>query len=385
MSELSSEAAREHAELVEFLKASQRLGEENDDDVSISHQLLRPTLSALVYRANQFRPRRFPEGLSKERQVHRVWLHDASNTLYFVTRVEPRPRWTRSKEVRDREWALFILHYDADRSLLYLSSTDHSSMFGELAASVGGDVSLISGDNIFRTLGHINRLVFQNVGVKKHGRRNLSYASYTGADVAMALGMAERAGSVKNNLSGTGWEDGRRVAVGCSIKARVWSREQGSIPAFVKWCGKVGDKLLDDTIDTEQIIANVLIPEEVNALPNKEILGIEWPVELLAKSEERVVLTAEAESDDERPLFLVELAFTSTDRPTNRILFDLCATDESALASFALMVGGPGGFRVDQLSGDPIHIRSGVRSCLLTEYFTDYPPMVWSCFGLVES
>ena len=376
LSEMSSEAAREHAELVEFLNSSQRLDEGGDDDVSVSHQLLRPPLSTVVYRANQFRPRRFPEGLSKERQVHRVWLHGDSNTLYFVTRSEPKLRWTRSKEVRNREWVLFILHYDAERRLLYLSSTDHSSMFGELAAAVGGDTTLISGDHIFRTLGHINRLIFQNVGVKKHGRRNLSFALYTGADVATALGLAERAGSVKNNLSGTGWEDGRRVAIGCSYKGRVWSRTQGTIPAFVKWCAKVGDKLLDDTIDTAQIIANVLIPEEVDALPDKEILGIEWPVELLAQSEERVVIGVDAEGDDGRPLFLVELAFTSTDRPTNQILFDLCAPDEPVLASFALTVGGPGGFRVDQLIGNPIHIKAGVRHDLLAEYLTDYPPMV---------
>lgn len=46
------------------------------------------------------------------------------------------------------------------------------------------------------------------------------------------------------------------------------------------------------------------------------------------------------------------------------------------MALFALTVGGPGGFRVDQLTGDPIHIKAGVRYCLLAEYLTDYPPMV---------
>lgn len=376
LSELSSEAAREHAEIVEFLNASQRLDEEREVEVSISHQLLRPPLSTVVYRASHFRPRRFITVLPKEREVRGVWLHSHSNTLYFVTRTDPKLRWTRSKEMRDREWALFILHYNVSQGLLYLSSTDHSSTFGDLAAAVGGDTTIISGDIIFRTLGNINRLIFQNVGVKKHGRRNLSFASYTGADVATALGIAERTGSVKNNLSGTGWEDGQRVAIGCSFKGRVWSREQATIPALVKWCAKVGAKLMDDSIDTRQIISNVLIPEEVNALPDKEILGIEWPVELLAQSEERVVLSAEAWGDVERPLFLVELSYSSTDRTTNRILFELCGTDEPALASFSLTVGGTGGFRVDQLAGDPIHIKAGVRYCLLVEYLTEYPPMV---------
>lgn len=294
----------------------------------------------------------------------------------FVTRTEPKLRWTRAQEVRDREWALFILHYDVDRKLLYLSSTDHSSLFSELANAVGGDVQLISGDTVFRTLGHINRLIFQNVGVKKHGRRNLSFASYTGADVATALGLAERTGSVKNNLSGTGWEDGRRVAVGCSYKGRVWSREQGSIPVFVKWCAKVGDKLLDDTIDTRDIISHVLIPEEVTGLPDKEVLGIEWPVELLGQSEERITLGENPETDQNNPFYLFELHYTGLDRQTNKIAFELSTSSNPRIGSFTLTVGGEGGFRVDQVSGNPIYISAGASGGLLADFLSSYPPMV---------
>ena len=78
-------------------------------------------------------------------------------------------------------------------------------MHEQLAKAVGA-TTLLSGDTIFRVLGKINRLVFQNVGVRKHGRRNLSYALYTGADVAEALNISERTGSAKSNLSGMGWE-----------------------------------------------------------------------------------------------------------------------------------------------------------------------------------
>ena len=65
------------------------------------------------------------------------------------------------------------------------------------------------------------KAVFQNVGVRKHGRRNLGYALYTEADVAEALTVSERAGSVKSNLSGKGWEEGRVVTVVCSHKGRI--------------------------------------------------------------------------------------------------------------------------------------------------------------------
>lgn len=373
LSELSSEAAREHAELVRFLNGSRRLDDERGDEVTISHSLLRPPLSTLTYRATEFHPERFHRAISAHLDVHAVWVNDDTNTLFFVTKSEPNLRWTRSEEMRDRTWALFILHYSDAQKLLYLASTDHSSTFASLASAVSGDIELISGDTIFRVLGHINRLIFQIVGVKKHGRRNLSYANYTGADVATALGLAERAGSVKNNLSGTGWEEGRRVAIGCSYKGRVWSREMGTIPQFVQWSERVGQKLLDDNISTKDIIHNVLIPTEVDELPDRELLSIEWPVELLAKSEERIMLARGTPDADGEPLFLFELAITGQDRGTNTISFSLVSDEDAADAQFVFTLGGPNGFSVRQSHGDAVFISvSGGR---LDAYLSEQPPL----------
>ncbi len=371
LSELSSNAAQEHAELVEFLQSSQRLDSPSDADISISHKLLRPTFSAMAYRAEQFVPARFHYGLSKERHIHAVWLHDQTKTLYFVTRSEPRLRWMQSKEVRDREWALFVLHYDEDAGLLFLSTTDHGSMFQEVAEAVSGEVTLISGEQVFRALGRINRLMFQSLGVKKHGRRNLSFAMYTGADVAEALGVSERSGSVKNNVSGTGWEEGNKVAIGCSYKGRVWSREQGSIPSLVRWCKAVGSKLVDDAINVSDIIANVLVPQEVDGLPDAMVLAVEWPAELLGISEERVVF---ASRNEEWPLYLVDIEFRRTEG--NSLRFVLSTDVVPEFATLTLTVGGEGGFQVRQTGGNELSIKIGNREFQAAEYFSWYPPLV---------
>lgn len=326
LSELSSQAAREHAKLMEFLNASKRLNDSLDDDTTISHQLLRPTLSTLFYEAPKFTPRNFYVGLPENNIPHAVWLNEASNTLFFVTRTEPFLKWTRARSVRDRTWDLFILHYDAERKLLYLSSSDHDSTFESLARAVGA-TKLMFGDVIFRSLGRISRLLFQNVGVKKHGRRNLSYAMYTGADVKQALGLSEKAGSVKSNLSGTGWEGGRQITIGCSFKGRVWSREQGSIPRFTEWCESVGDKLMDGSIDTSKLIDNVLIPTEVFALPGAEPFSIEWPMEMLRQAEERVTFR---NGSAEGAMTTCELVLGATDRAANAILANRSGASRTA-------------------------------------------------------
>lgn len=372
LSELSSEAAREHSELVAFLANSQRLDDREDDETQISQQILRPTFGTLFFHATEFRPKKFHEGLPKELDVHRVWLHTPSNTLFFVTRRQLPVKWTRSKAVRDLEWALFVLHFDETRGLLYLSSSDKSSTFDALAKAVGA-TDMISGDKIFNSLGRINRLIFQNVGVKKHGRRNLRFAMYTGADVAEALSITEKAGSVKSNLSGTGYEGGYPISIGCSYKGRVWTREQGAIPRFVKWAESVGDKLMDTSIDTSQIIANVLVPKEVETLPDLPVLLMEWPIELIHQAEERVVLSRD---DIEYSVAFFDLRYIRSDVAASTIDFEVVEAETGSWGTFRLTIGGEAGFAVGQIAGRPVVMNVGSIHASLADYLSNYPPLV---------
>lgn len=376
LSELSSEAAKDHIRLINFLKeAKPLLGEEDDSDTSISRQLLRPTLSTLVFEANRFRPKNFYEGLPKHLIPYRAWLH-GDDTLFFVTKSEPTVKWSRSKAVRDREWALFVLHYDKKRKLLYLSSSDHSSEFRTLAQAVGAD-DLLTGEIIFRCLGRITRLLFQNIGLKKHGRRNLSYAMYTGAQVEEALGLSEKGGSTKSNLSGIGWEDGRQITIGCSAKGRIWSREQNTILRFNDWAESVGDKLRDNTIDMKDLLANVLIPTEVTALPDSEILCIEWPLELLRQAEERITFR---QIGKQATSLTCDISVISMDRTANAIDFQFIEAKSGQWGTFRFSLGGERKFSVVQTAGATVHINIGKNDIPLADYFSNYPPL----FRLVD-
>ncbi len=376
LSEFSSHAAQTHSALIDFLNESVELGEsEHDDDTSeISHHLLKPSLSTLLYRAATFTPENFFSAISKEVIVHRVWLHRESNTLYFVTKGEPSITWSRSKELKDRQWNLFVLHYNTEQGILYLAASDKSSAFEGLAQAVGA-TQIIQGDSIFRSLGKINRLIFQNVGVKKHGRRNLSFAMYTGADVAQALSLTEGGGgSVKSNLSGTGWENGMPVTIGCSIKGRIWSRDGGTIPELVEFCKNVGSKVIDETIDTDGIIANVLIPQEVTELPDKVIINIEWPVEILKQTEDRVILSRnEAE---EISLSIVSIEYLRSIQETNRVEFRIFAENNIIWGTFALTINAQDGFKVEQIDEPAINITIGKLRLSVAEFFSNYPPLI---------
>ncbi len=334
--------------------------------------LLRPMLSTVVFEASRFHPKRFYRGLSVAHRVERVWLNQTRQTLFFVTCLDPTVPWTRSRQLRDRQWDLYVLHYDASRGLLYLQSSDKSSAHEGLAMAVAGrDVRLISGDRVFRALGHINRLVFYQMGVKKHGRRNLRYALYTGANVREALSVTETGGSVKNNVFGAGYEDGRPVTVGCSVRGRVWSRDQGTIPEFIRWANTVGAKLQDAAIRTDDIIDQVLIPEELEHLPVAEILSLDWPDELLHQAEERVVLSC---GDRQSPLTLTEISLLEVDRASDQVR--LRVLSDALEATLALRLSVAQGFEVVHLGGDRLTLTMGRLQTPLPEYLSDYPPLI---------
>lgn len=376
LSEFSSEAVRQHAELIQFLQTSTRLDDDAENSaVNISHSLLRPKFSAGVYRCSSFSPKRFHAALGRNTEVRAVWLHQGSQTLYFVTKSEPTVRWSRSKQLRDRQWDLFVAHYDPELNLLYIYSSDKSSMHQSLAEAVGGDdATLIAGDKVFRVLSGVKRLVFQQIGVKKFGRRNLRYAKYTGADVKQALSASQTTGSVKSDLTGTGYELGGPVTVGCSYKGRVWSREQGTVQGFVGWCSNIGRKLIDQSIDTSSIIDNVMIPDEVMAIPEGTVLSLEWPVELLRQSDERITLSSRSL---EQTMSLFDISFVSISDDRSELRFEV--SNEHRNAVYVLRLSGDGGYAVALDSGDDLQIAAGRIRTSLAAYFNDYPPLVTFC------
>jgi hypothetical protein len=377
LSEFSSRATREHVELVEFLAKSRNLSSADDDGdaPTIARSLLQPGFSAVAYRCDEFRPKNFPKGLHERTIVPSAWLHQESNTLYFVTRCEPHVRWSRSKQLRDRQWDLFVLHYDPSLKLLYLHSSDTGSLHEDLARAVGGNsVKLIQGETVFRCLGRITRLMFQNIGVKKVGRRNLRYAMYTGAQVEEALSLAEKAGSVKANLAGAGFEGGYRVTIGCSYKGRVWSQAHGPIRGFIDWCGVIGAKLNDASIDTDAILGNVLLPKELTTIPKERVLSLDWPLDLLAQSEAQVILSGNGR---DVPLGMFDIRYEETRPRKNLILFRI-ETHEFG-STFSLKLSKSRGFEVALVSGTPISIRVGRRQAALAAYLSENPPLVRFC------
>lgn len=200
----------------------------------------------------------------------------------------------------------------------------------------------------------------------------MSFAMYTGADVRNALTLTETAGATKSNLDGRGWEGGAVVSPGCSAKGRVWSKAQGTIPQWLKWCRPVGRKLLDETINVNNIIQNVLIPTEVETeFPNETVLSVEWPAETLKTSDERILLV---KNGVQTPMAFCEWVHEPEDSTRTRIAFRLVSAGGELNDRISLELDPSKGYR---FSG-PSHIRikQGRLDMALLDFLYDYPLVV---------
>ena len=383
LSKISADAMRSHVELTEFLSNCKRLDEESEDDetATISPATIMPKLSALMFKCTNFVPSNFINVFEGSQAIIRAaWLNENNKVLFFITKNEIRVDWGRSRTLKDRSWDLYVIYFNADQQILYVHTSNNDLKISDLAKCISGQTSrAIYGANVFRSLGNIKRLMFQQVGLKKHGgRRNLRYSMYSGIDVREALSPAHTANSTKSVVSGNGYEGGRSVTIGCSHKGRIWSREKDTIQKFTAWCDRVGDKLNDDSIDTDKIIDNVLTPRPVGELPDKEILCIDWPVELIQKQEDKILLVSQ---EGEFPFSQYEIKLDSYDRSNNEISFKI--NHDTHHCIYKLKLTGrtdseenPPNFSVESVTRSSFEIKFGNINMPLHDWFNDYPPEI---------
>ena len=160
--------------------------------------------------------------------------------------------------------------------------------------------------------------------------------------------------------------------MGCSYKGRIWAREPGSIPAFTKWCKQLGNKILDETIDPKDVLANVLIRRKLRRCQTKLSSDLNGPGKSFTKLK-RVILIREA---DELPLSMFDPEIAKVDVSKSRIDLRIRAANNEMWSELAFTVGGDNGFNVADAAMQQVRIRIGRLELPVAEYLTAYPPLV---------
>lgn len=333
---------------------------------------LNPSISTTIYRMDSatWNPQSFHDFGSKNFQIWDSVINDDNNTLVFSVKSCLQVGWTSSKELFDESWDLYIAYYDASRELLFVHSSAKDGLVKRLINLIAKNASQIRGESVFRALAGLKRLKLQNVGLNKN-KKGLRYSMHTGTEINEQIPDIEANRATKSNIFGKGYERGELVSIGCSYKGKIWAMDSDSLEKWIIWCDGVGMKILDETIDTNQVLKTAMQTEILTEFPSIPVLSVDWPVQVLRKNESKIKIVS---TFWEESILNCELTVTEPLSSDSKMLtIDLKSSHGNSSVEARINTSGDVSFT----STDNLEIVISDRKEKLSDFFNEYPPTLF--------
>lgn len=302
----------------------------NEIPEQVSLANLIPKMSTVVYRtkAKEWAPENITNVFPEESLLTvPIPVNSTEHVAWFVTEINSQVSWGDSRTVQDLTHDLYIVYWDAETKLLYINSSNKDLHEGLAKAICGDDAELLNGENVYRIMAQVDRLVPTNMGVLDYRNRSRRFSMHVGADVGEAFPTAEAQTKTKTNIFAYGFEGGSRVSVGASLKGRIWSyRVAASIKTWMDWCDHVGSKLTDESINLDEVMKHFIRLKVLKERPSLVALALEWPYEVFLNTSDEVKV---AIGETSWPLVDADLQIT-TFSATGPIPFKVVTPDGSA-------------------------------------------------------
>ncbi len=352
----------------------------------IALNVVRPATSAVVYRTTcaEWHPEEFKLGIPGAAACEQ--LHHATNAelnlLVIVAVRRVGLKWTDADNLFDWEWELYVLVWSPHQSLLYINGSANAGDYKALAQAVTRNKAThIKGQNIFRVFDGIKRMRFHNAGVSEHIGRNVRHTGRMGSDVEPVMTQIQKGKAQKSVLDGSGYQDGAMCTMGASRKGRVWSHQRANLEQFVVWCKKIGAKLIDTTIDPDEVLKGTLTPVSLSQRPERIPIIIDWPEAIYTESERDWCIGWDTK---EFPLSELSINLIAPSATTS-LRFAISADSEEIEFELELFVDDSGdpNYRFVLRGDKTALIRHGIAAQprSLPEFFERDPPTIWFADG----
>lgn len=342
---------------------------------------VKPAMSTVVCRTkgSSWRPEKFRDAISEDVEVLPPEINREKNVLVFATKSSQPVKWGKFKDISNEVWDLYVVYWDEAQQLLFINCSDKDCEHEGLAEAVcGGDVALVTGEEVFRAAHGVNRLTLQNVGLKKALYGPISFTLYTGFDVPEGLATSHRRNTFNSNFFGGGYEGGAKTSIGCSAKGKIWAHKRVTVKELCDWCSRVGAKLLDDTIDVRKVIEGILSPRLITERPAVMPIAVQWPDSFLSAPETAVFI-----SFDDVTVPLYETSIRLVD-PTETGPLKFAVTSGKHTAEFELKIfNAPGGkgFQYVTRGKKGVAFKIGSKDKTLADWFKKERPKIWFADG----
>lgn len=347
-------------------------------------QNLHPASSTIIYRTKctEWTPENFEKGIKSIGTIDKLFsgINTEKKVLLIVTGRKVAVDWLKLPDVYHWAWDLYVVYWNEETKALYIHSSSNAGYFPALAKAVAGDdVELVKDDAVFRSFKGVKRLKLYNVGLRKQMGRLIRYTMQAGSDVEAGLTELHKKTSVKSNMFGAGYENGGRTSVGCSRKGRIWSRRVINIDALVRWFDFIGAKVLDETIDPDEVLKGTLRPKIIGARPEKVPIRIDWPENFYLDAE--TDFSFEFGARGKVPLHSTEIELKNLSE-TGDLEFSVKYGDQVAELALRLREDGDNKiYEFVRTGGDDLKIYSHSKETAAPEFFFEHPPVFWFADG----
>lgn len=362
--DLSNEAIGKELSFQEFVN-----GFEQDGANLINVKLLKPKVSMFAYRVGnkKWNPHGWKNILNEEKCYFKI--NEEKKVLIIVEKVESKIDWSLQKDNRNINWQLHLVYWNKEKELLYINSTN-KTIANRLAKSIYPENKKIEGEEVFKCLHGIKRLMFATVGLNMAINGPIRYKMFAGIDIGEGLTEAQKKNCFKSNVFGIGYDGKSKASIGCSYKGTIWSRWVESIDFWMNWCDEVGDKITNSHIDVEHILDGALIPKIVTERPKKVPISIEWPLDLMISNDQRVSITS---NHEEFNIYEIDIKLDSfEDNGTLQFSIGNSQIDEK----YEMIFDPEGNVEYKYIKLSNLKIKYGKETSYLIQFFTENHPRI---------
>ncbi|EJC80180.1 DNA/RNA helicase, superfamily II [Rhizobium leguminosarum bv. trifolii WSM2297] len=338
---------------------------------------LTPRLSAVVYETSceRWDPSLILDAYPPGTIVDGPSINQAERVAVFVRREEEKLKWTSQRQPVNTAYHLYACHWDDERQLLFITSSNLSDLHTKLAETIAGpSPKRIRGEQIFRVLDGYKRLMLSQLGLSEAVRKPIRYSQFMGSDIApMLFDDPANRGRMKTNIFGQGYNHRGKSTMGCSIKGKIWSYESvHGFSGWIDWCREVGMKLLDTSITTNGIVRRLVLPTRQQQMPDKHATAVNWPEAVLHSQDDKIDIVIDGKSI---PIYDCDIRIAAQ-APGSDIV--LRVGNDTSFADLVMTIDKAG---AHYSGAGNAGVRIGKKTKPLVDWFKEDPPHIYYADG----
>jgi superfamily II DNA or RNA helicase len=193
------------------------------------------------------------------------------NSAIFILQEKVKPKWIASDDLIDVNHFFILVYYDETTKLLFIHSSIKTNQFYDELVNTfaAGDFERISKFQINKVLVDISDTEFFNIGMQNRSANSgESYRIIAGPNAEKTIRKSHGKNYANGHVFMKGLSEGEKITIGYSTGSKVWSNSYQRIPNYIKWCSKIGQKIISNKeVKTNTGFDNLPIGRTISTFP----------------------------------------------------------------------------------------------------------------------